>query len=704
MKARFSSERMFWFLVAFCGILFSFGCTSSSTNVATNPSYERDYTTSTRSRQTATQPGGEFPQETYKPPVTLMLIAMKTNEVLPGETYPIVAVVDNPENRDLSYKWTVESGKFSEVPESMRSELLSYLEELKKNKGVTVPTTPAPQGETKEGGQATKPPSGLTPESSATSAASEGAEATTKPSSPQTTKQAEETGQAEETKEQASGQTPKETTEGGQETTTGQTSNAESSEQKQTPDQETPNSAGAGQTVAMNEAIFHGDKAEKSLLASSLSGLPWLRYAVLAPEEEEQDPSEAWPKPRPKDSAENEEKSQGAATEPSENKNKVEEPTPSGEGVQQELRKEEKASEAFEGFKPEAGTGRLVEVEKAKEKEESQEKSEVPLVSLNTGLPFVLWTPETTGNYTIRLTVLDTKGNELTPERSLPVTVTEPKPKTKLVWNTSQKLNEEDYLVVELRGENIPQFRKGLFTITYDPTKVSFKLAEIGSFFSKEAENSIYYAEPPGKKGSVTLALATEAVDLPKGDGTLARLIFRVKEAVSEPRTLDFKEVTTEDARYILNVDGDNVLPAPIEKPAFATEWVEPPPRPTQTRPSAGQEVPQTPQPPATQRPQRPELGGTQTSGQSTPTEGTTPPTSESTLTTPGAGTQAPSGSAPPPAHAPGILQRMEEQRAHIQEMLNSGTLSDEERKNYEAQLAQIESDIERMKQEGATS
>jgi hypothetical protein len=184
------------------------------------------------------------------------------------------------------------------------------------------------------------------------------------------------------------------------------------------------------------------------------------------------------------------------------------------------------------------------------------------------------------------------------------VTVTEPRPKVELTWNKTEKLHEEDFLVVEIRAKNITAYDKGLFTVDFDPTKLSFRTAEQGAFFPKDAKTSIYYAQLPNAPGKVTLAISVDQLDMPKGDGVVARVIFKVKENIDDPSTLNITQETAEEARYILDADGKNILPAVDTSPIFATEWSEPPAPPSQNNPDNTQStapLPSTPTPPAGQ-------------------------------------------------------------------------------------------------------
>lgn len=553
-------------------------CTSSSTNVSTNRSYDQDYTTRSSSRTTSDRAGREgFPEEMYVPPITLSLVAMNTGELLAGESYPIVAVVDNPENRDLRYRWSVEDGKFAKLPESLRSEMVSFESQVRTNRGANAPAAGAPIPPA-EGAAAAAPPAGAPAEAAATKA----------PAGTEGTAPAASTPPA--------AQKPR---------------GKEQPPAVETPAAEAPAEAGVVEAPAPAETPAEG--AETKPANGDGTTVAWIgsRYAVLAEEDEEAAPEDEWPEPAEKDAGTDDSgsvyKELPAQTE---EQAETEGAAKEAEGIEGKVEEVAESAEGFEGFTPKSGEGRLIEVdEKIEEKEAEGEEvptdealfSEPPLVTLETEQPYVLWTPPGVGSYTIRCIALDNKGNEMTPERSFPVTVTEPEPKVELVWNTTKKLYEDDYLVVELRAKNIPNYYKGLFTLSFDPAILSFRSAEKGSFFPADYRASIFYAQPPMNPGKVTVAIAADEVGLPKGEGVVSRVIFKLKEDVQDPTTLVITQVADAEARYILDADGANILPAVADKPLFSTDWIDPPPAPTQSRTQqqTAEDIPQTPAPPS---------------------------------------------------------------------------------------------------------
>lgn len=525
------------------------GCTSSTSNVRTNPGYDTDYTSSTRSRPASSAAGdSQFPQEVYHPPITLSMVAMDTGEVLKGESYAVVAIVDNPEKRELKYRWSVEAGVLAALPESRRSEVTTWEQKLREGKGLPGAESSATQ-ETPAGAASPTSP----PESAA------GIQTAPPPV------------------------TPPSTAPGGQQPPV-----------LVTPEKPAPTPTAPADKPKPIETVKPG-----GIQVSMAS----MKYALLPPEE---DPDEqTWPEPVEKAAEEAAPADTATApaadeTAPSED---AAEPGEDAAEVDAQITEVTKEAGEMEGFKPTATEGKLVEAPAEPEEGEDEEgllAEKPPIVTAETDLPYILWTPAELGSYTITCVAVDKKGNELTPVRSFPVTVTEPTPKAEVAWNTTEKLNEEDYLVTEVRLKNITNYSKGLFTINYDPTKLSFRTVEPGAFFPKDAKTSLYFAEPPGAPGKVTLAISVDQLGLPKGDGVAARVIFKVKDDIADPASLNISQVTSEEARYVLDAEGKNILPAVPDKPIYATEWIEPPAPPTQERPSTstGSQLPATPEPP----------------------------------------------------------------------------------------------------------
>lgn len=142
-------------------------------------------------------------------------------------------------------------------------------------------------------------------------------------------------------------------------------------------------------------------------------------------------------------------------------------------------------------------------------------------------------------------------------------------------------MREDEAVYVELNAENIPAFDKGLFTIQFDPYKLSFRDAELGEFFDDSPASTIYSAQPDKMQGKVLLAVDTNSniLDI-SGDGVLAYIKFKAKEDLSERSETGLMLIADTNARYILNQNGENVLPLLVENPPFRTGTQMPPEQP----------------------------------------------------------------------------------------------------------------------------
>ena len=129
--------------------------------------------------------------------------------------------------------------------------------------------------------------------------------------------------------------------------------------------------------------------------------------------------------------------------------------------------------------------------------------------TLVTDEPFIVWTPDKPGKVDIYMKVT-WKKDDLTEPTKLPVTVRLQDPEVKIATDFPDIVREDDPVFVKLDGTNIPAFNKGLFTITFDPDKLSFREAQLGEFFDDAPNSTIYYAEPDKTAGKV---LSVEFVD-----------------------------------------------------------------------------------------------------------------------------------------------------------------------------------------------
>ena len=220
----------------------------------------------------------------------------------------------------------------------------------------------------------------------------------------------------------------------------------------------------------------------------------------------------------------------------------------------------------------------------ANESEPLSEEESFELSSVTTDEPYILWTPRVPGEVKIFVKAAY-KGEDMTEPREMAVTVRLREPEVTLSDEFPDIVREDEPLYVRIDGANLPSFYKGLFTVMFDATKLSMREAELGDFFDDAPGASIYYAQPSKTDGRVLLAIDsnTEISDL-SGDGSLVYLKFKAKEDLFDQATTQLALVMDTSARYILNTEGENVLPLPADRPAYRTSTIMPPELPQYER------------------------------------------------------------------------------------------------------------------------
>jgi hypothetical protein len=227
--------------------------------------------------------------------------------------------------------------------------------------------------------------------------------------------------------------------------------------------------------------------------------------------------------------------------------------------------------------------------------------------------PFVNWTPDKPGKTTIKCTILSEKAKPLTDTRSLDVDVSDPVPVMTVEWEKADKIKAEDYVYVDVKVANLPDFTKALFNVNYDKDKFLFKYAKLGDFFPSKDNIDFFYAQPNKDVANITGAISYNVLSRPlKGNGIVAQFVFKAKDNIADVASVKFSENEDAAFKYVLDDTGTNVLPAAQKKPVPATERINPQtPAAPATPPTAG--LPATPQPPAGTTPVTPPTGGTPT-------------------------------------------------------------------------------------------
>ncbi|MCH7472839.1 hypothetical protein IIA79_07805, partial [bacterium] len=93
--------------------------------------------------------------------------------------------------------------------------------------------------------------------------------------------------------------------------------------------------------------------------------------------------------------------------------------------------------------------------------------------SFVTDEPYIVWTPRTPGLVNIYVKVTQ-DGEDVAGPRMLEVDVRLRDPVVEIDDEFPDIVREDDAVYVKLAGENLPSFYKGLFTVSFEPTKLSF--------------------------------------------------------------------------------------------------------------------------------------------------------------------------------------------------------------------------------------
>jgi hypothetical protein len=578
-------------------------CTSSNTptGAQSGTGYDSQYNAATRSAGSYGADQSKQLEATGDAPLTIMYIAAETGDMYPGEDYYIYAVVDKPKDReDMEYSWSVANGTISEVPEAQRGRLQKLVED-----GYATATA-APAAET---------PAAETPAAGETPAEGTPAPGTPAPGTPAPGNPA--SGPPGSALPGASGSSD-------QQAVTPPSGSAPAWVKDAPMDiQRIFKLSEAGAKVSEEDAIKLKDYiAAQGPQPPMNNGVPVSmvheRRMVGGPETGDEAAAADGKQPA-EDGADADAAEEAAGTEPASDEEFIgpQRPEPAGAAnvgeeatkpvkaksgasekskAEEDLRAEYKTLKDGDGDERRRGLGSYGADEDAiASDEELTAEASYELSTLSTAEPFIMWTPDKPGNAKIFLK-LAWKEDDLTEPRELDVEVRLRDPEVKLGDDFPDVVNEDDTFVVKLDGSGIPAFQKGLFTITYDINKLSFRDAQLGEFFDDASNSSIYYAQPDKTDGKVLIAVDTnsEITDL-SGDGPLIYMKFKAKADLAKQEDTQLAMVTDTSARYILNADGDNVLPVPVERPAYKTEVVMPPVTEYKRDNTAGQGLPATP-------------------------------------------------------------------------------------------------------------
>ncbi len=677
-------------------VSFAAACTSSSTPTSYSSGssgYDSDYREQTRGSQSYGQQQGEIDERPEEdPPITIMLLSMETGDVYPGDDYYIYAVVDNVDDRDLEYVWSIGNGDVSEVPEAERGRLATVVE-TEYNTAAPAQPDVAEQAPPAEGQLPAAEQPAPVPGTQATPVVTTPAAGT--PSAPGT--QTPPPGSS------LPGEDPAVTAPadedlfggpsgGGQENTGDlfQDTGLEDDTGQQSidvPDEATPGSPQeffGEQWPEVDLAITMANEGRQSEMTTEQQELLNEFYHELEPERFV-DPEEGGGVVTAPDDGQAsvhesmlgsviEQRVVGAEETDDDDltsENVIELAAQLAEGISAEPPAEE-GSEA--GRDEPAGAANVVDEanpahagwvgtdstssapgrsgglrsqyqvwkDEAKEPRKrllggySGSGAEEPLLmeesydlySFVTDEPYIMWTPRTPGPVNIYLRV-QYKDEYVTDPAKLEIEVRLRDPDVALSEEFPDVLREDDPLYIALEASNIPEFNKGLITLTFDPNSLSFRDADLGDFFDDSPAASLFYAQPDKTAGKVLLAMdANTMITELGGNGNLAYIKFTAKQDLASREDSQLALVMDTSARYILNYDGENVLPLPVESPVYRTTTTMPPELPEYNRerypgteagtlPGTEQQTPATPTTPVT--PGQPQTPAPQQPGTQTP-------------------------------------------------------------------------------------
>jgi hypothetical protein len=587
-------------------------CTSSSTSSGIqsgNQNYDNNYRNQTAStKQTYDQKQEEKAKADSA--ITVMQLGLETGDVYPGDDYYVHAVIDNPTDRkNLQYVWSTTDGEVTEVPESERGRLQTLVEDIYSKAtpeaaaGEAVPAAPLPE-------------TGNTPAGATSAQPSEGVPVPTD----QPVGGAPTTG----TPVIQPGTTPSTTT---------------NPVTVPVPDRGTSSAVGPNPTVKPVPPASEGGavKTEEQHMTSNHKGV-YERRIVAGPEEDsyfsKDDQAEISYDAQAPTADENEvlqdvagEQSDSIAAraqdsdlhieqapadrrngarrliderdEPEGSPNAVESGIsgdPYDTGDQRDKGWERKTTAQLDRERGLYGgadlTADLDEAEadstalrssnrkgtSADEAKEVTADEAYKKFSLVTDEPYIRWTPAHPGESKLYCKVR-WKTDDLTKPTELAVDVRLREPTVKISDDEfPDMVREDEPLFIRIDGDNLPAFNKGLFTLSFDPDKLSFREAELGEFFDDSRGAKLFYAQPDKLAGKVILAIDsnTELSEL-SGAGPLLYVKFKAKRDIESRDETDLALVQDTASQYVLDDSGDNILPLATEHGTFETALLLPP-------------------------------------------------------------------------------------------------------------------------------
>ncbi len=577
-------------------------CTSSSSNVATNPGFRQQYNNPTRTPDNYA--GQQAPAGDTKPldlPVTVMQISFDTGRLEVNEAYNLYALIDNPSNKDIKYQWRATGGKLLPVLESDKEKLKSLIDSAVKPETAPAPGAgapiappagqPAQDGERMVDGKVI--PGGVPPD-----------EALKQRQTP------------------AAGGTPE---------------TFRDNEPVPPPQiQSRPSAPATAGEPPATPPVELAKRLNGLKLASNFAGRDFkVRYAALEQaiedaevvvEENVDEPAGA------EDSGAAEDDGEGGAeeSEPENAEAEAEESEAtgfevpdapnaerlSGIPVDTEIAELEKPKTEFSIFDRETGAGRhwptpwesvspgkrdagekLIEdiqgqiiAQADAEAAAVTDPSNKAVTMLTVGDPFVRFIPDTAESVTLSLVVVSAKEVAITEPTVLDAEVLTPQPGVELKYTLPKEgLEPGDKLEVNVHVKNIPDYKRSLLGINFELNNFEVSKVALGDLFGGTNNASLFYAQPDKSSGLVTVAVSLEDIlRTVRGSGNAFVLTFEAKAPIEgDLKELGFSISGDAAYRYIQDTAGDNQLPAPVgDLPPLQTVYVAPQ-RPAETLPAA---------------------------------------------------------------------------------------------------------------------
>lgn len=594
-------------LMLFCLVAALSACTSSSSSSGIqtgNNQYDSQY----RNQTTTTKQGYDAKQEEKKQgdtAITIMQLGLETGDVYPGDDYYVHAVIDNPTDRkNLQYVWSTTDGEVTEVPESERGRLQTLVEDIYSKAtpaaaaAGTTDAAPLPEtGNTPAGATSKQPVEGV---AAPTDQPVGGAPTTGTPvvqpgTTPTTDTNPVTVPTPERTSSSASSKPVPPATEGGAVKTEEQhmTSNHKGVYERRIvagpeedsyfskDDQAEISYDAQAPTAGENEVLqdVAGEQSDSIAARAQDSDL----HIEQAPQDrrnasrrliDERDEPEGSPNAvesgisgDPYDTGDKSDKGWGRKTTAQLDRERG---LYGGEDLTADLEAAEVDSSELRSSKRK-GTS-------ADEAKEVSADEAYKKFSLVTDEPFVRWSPAHPGESKLFCKVR-WKTDDLTKPTELAVDVRLREPTVKISDDDfPDMVREDEPLFIRIDGDNLPAFNKGLFTLSFDPDKLSFREAELGEFFDDARGAKLFYAQPDKLAGKVILAIDsnTELSQL-SGGGPLLYVKFKAKRDIESRDDTDLALVQDTASQYVLDDSGDNILPLATEHGKFETALVLPP-------------------------------------------------------------------------------------------------------------------------------